>query len=95
MESLKNNLTNLIVVIQDMKNKLKEAENQDVILAIGSTGCGKSTMLNSLIWGPESMSLKSIDQDLILRDGTKKIIKRKVIESNDPRPSFKIGHSAS
>lgn len=37
------------------------SKDQDVVLAIGTTGCGKSTMLNSLIWGPESLEIKKID----------------------------------
>lgn len=60
VENLKANLINLIVVISQMKEKLSYALDQNVILAIGTTGCGKSTMLNSLIWGPKSLSMKKI-----------------------------------
>lgn len=57
---MKCNLLSLIVVVNQMKKKLVKAKGQNVILAVGSTGCGKSTMLNALIWGPESLEPKKI-----------------------------------
>lgn len=30
------------------------------IIALGNTGCGKSTMLTSLIYGPEALEVKTI-----------------------------------
>lgn len=52
-------------------------------------------MLNSLIWGPDSLEIKKIDQEITVRGGKTKVIKRAVIESKDPKKDFKIGHSAS
>ena len=66
-----------------MKRKLSSAHNQDVVLAIGTTGCGKSTMLNALIWGPASLEVKKIDEEIAMKDGTIKIIKRNVIETKN------------
>ena len=56
-----------------------------VILAVGNTGCGKSTMLTSLVFGPDSLEEKVLTQDIpiLKKDGsvlkTKKK-KTKVIE---------------
>ena len=35
--------------------KLNAADMQDIILAVGNTGSGKTTMFNSLIHGSESL----------------------------------------
>lgn len=32
----------------------------DTVLAVGNTGCGKSTMLTSLVFGPEALELATI-----------------------------------
>lgn len=84
LQKLKCNLISLIVVINDLKYKLVKAKNQKVILAVGSTGCGKSTMLNALIWGPESLEAKKVDQTIDLKNGKQKRIQRVVIESKKP-----------
>ena len=85
----------MIVVVNEMKKKLVEAKDQNVILAVGSTGCGKSTMLNALIWGPESLEAKKVAQTVELKGGKTKELLRVVIESKDPKKDFKIGHSSS
>jgi Tfp pilus assembly pilus retraction ATPase PilT len=38
--------------------KFEEAKNKDIILAIGNTGSGKSTMLTALIYGTDYLSLE-------------------------------------
>ena len=43
-------------------------KDRDLVVAVGKTGCGKSTILQALIHGPNSLELKAIG-------------KRKVIES--------------
>ena len=58
-------------------------DQKDVILALGNTGCGKSTMLNSLINGPSSLRT--------IRENKKTVIKSK----DDYKEEFLIGHSAS
>ena len=37
-------------------NKIQGA---DCIVLIGNTGCGKSTMLNSLVFGTESLTIRN------------------------------------
>jgi predicted GTPase len=56
-----------------------------VILALGNTGCGKSTMLNSLINGSDSLRT--------FRDKQKK---KMVIQVKDGfKEDFLIGHSTT
>ena len=40
----------------------KSLKEKTVIIALGSTGVGKSTMLNSLIYGPEALEIKKIER---------------------------------
>lgn len=47
---------------------IKDAE---IVLAIGNTGSGKSTMLNSLVFGTEILSVQTTDK------------KKKVIDQKD------------
>lgn len=53
-------------------------------MSIGNTGCGKSTMLSSLIYGPESLV------ENIKMDGK---IRKKVIEHKEEMNNLQIGHS--
>jgi hypothetical protein len=52
-------------------------------------------MLNALIWGPESLEAKKVEQTIELKNGKQKQIQRVVIESKKPQAEFKIGHSSS
>jgi predicted GTPase len=38
---------------------LKKVEGKNVILCFGTTGCGKSTMLNSVIHGAGALEMKT------------------------------------
>ena len=33
-------------------------------MAVGNTGCGKSTMLTSLMYGPDALELRKIDYEI-------------------------------
>lgn len=48
-------------------------DQKDVILTLGNTGCGKSTMLNSLINGPKSLKMIREDKKMVIKskDGYK------------------------
>ena len=40
--------------------ELSVFKGRDSVLAIGNTGCGKSTMLSALIYGPEQLEVQVI-----------------------------------
>ena len=73
-------------------------------MAIGNTGCGKSTMLNSLILGPECLEETQQESKIIIKipNGKEKIkvYKTSVIDlkpefKNDDNQYFGVGHSNS
>ena len=43
---------------------LAPAKNADLVVAIGNTGCGKSTMLSSVIFGPDSLHHTQIEEQV-------------------------------
>lgn len=97
-ESLKNkdcNLVNLAMALKLVFDQLEAAQDANLVLAVGNTGCGKSTMLSSLVYGPGHLSVTVKNDEIDTAKG-KKIVKRKVIEqSNELRQKniFKVGHS--
>lgn len=58
--SLDNLVSCLEQAFQEMK--IERYANQNLVMAIGNTGCGKSTMLSSLLFGPESLKLSKIEK---------------------------------
>ena len=58
----------------------------DLIVAIGNTGCGKSTMLTSLIYGCDSLK----ESRIVDMDGKNR---KWVFEQKEPLGVFEIGHS--
>ena len=59
-ETLKNKectLVNLAMALKLVFDELEAAEGADLVLAIGNTGCGKSTMLTSIVYGPGHLEL--------------------------------------
>ena len=69
---------------------LEKIANKDVIIVLGNTGCGKSTMLNSLLLGPDSIEEQTIKEQI---GTTKKFKPRKVLAQKNPQMTLKIGHS--
>ena len=54
-------LKNLVKYLSAALKALKPIENaEDIVLAIGNTGCGKSTMIISLLYGHECLEEKAI-----------------------------------
>tara|TARA_B110000305_G_C19081281_1_gene466339 strand:- start:99 stop:293 length:195 start_codon:yes stop_codon:yes gene_type:complete len=51
IEPLKKQIANIAEVLKTALTKFEDTKDKDIILAIGNTGSGKSTMLTSLIYG--------------------------------------------
>ena len=77
------NLENIMFVLERAFKNLKKLQNKNIILAVGNTGCGKSTMLTSLMYGPESLEMIKIDYEITVpsdKGVVKKMKKKQVIE---------------
>ena len=97
------NLEVLYQQLVEMFNYINILRNQQCIIAFGYTGCGKSTMFNSLIFGPSSVRVVNVETEIEvpLLNG-KTIRKKKLRKTIDIDPdrvpinySFRIGHSQS
>lgn len=77
---------------------LKVLEGQDLIVALGNTGCGKSTIFQSLVFGASHLESKLLEHEfeLVRPDGavkTKKAKRMVVQEKESNSQLFRIGHS--
>jgi len=73
-------LGNLVKVLKEAFKVLdqNQIEKADIILAIGNTGCGKSTILNSLVFGPDSLQLKKIEEQYQVRTPDGRVVNKVV-----------------
>ena len=55
IETLRKSIGNIAEVLNAALTKFEEVNEKNVILAVGNTGSGKSTMLTSLIYGTEML----------------------------------------
>lgn len=104
VEQMKCTLPNLVHCLKqifiDLNERIKDA---NVILTVGLTGTGKSTLVNSMVLGPDSLHSVTLEEDVRIkrRDGTimTKKKKRKVIDVKEEvarqqkEGVMKIGHS--
>jgi len=81
------NLENLVAILERAYKTLKDIHQANLILAVGNTGCGKSTMLTSLMFGTDALEEKKIEYeiDIPLADGSiKKKKKKKTVIDQRP-----------
>ena len=80
-------LDNYVNTLQKAFKTIQSLEGKSVILCLGYTGCGKSTMLNSLLHGSDKLVTKVIQEEKIInlmgKDPIKKNFKRKIIDLKD------------
>lgn len=57
ISTLRFNISNIVIVLREVFKRLdvKELKEKDLILAIGNTGSGKSTMFSALVFGPDKL----------------------------------------
>ena len=74
------NLENITRCLNSAFKSLKQVKDKNVIMAIGNTGCGKSTMLNALVYGTEVLQETTIsfEVEVNVAKGGKKIKKKKI-----------------
>lgn len=76
------NLQNIVEAFRDAKEKIKHIEGKEIVVAVGDTGCGKTTLLRALIWGPTKLKQQKIER-------------KQVITSTVKQDQFQIGHSGA
>lgn len=101
---MKKQIANISEVLKCALNKFEEAKNKDIILAIGNTGSGKSTMLTALIYGTdflciEKQTYKIQVQVEIGKFKTKKKANTVIVQKTDKleflNGKFAIGHDSN
>lgn len=94
---MKSNLSSLVKCLEKAFSdiKLEKYTNKNLVIAIGNTGCGKSTMLSSLLFGSDSLMLKKIKKEITLATGKRKNTIQHVICKKEESTDFEIGHSCS
>ena len=55
------NFENLIPLLDLIFETFNIVDGADLLLSIGNKGCGKSTIINSLMYGPQSLEEKHLD----------------------------------
>ena len=89
----------IVKVLTEGFKALEKIRGANVILVIGNTGCGKSTMLSSLLKGANALENKTVKFmiEVHQKDGTtiKKERSKNVIDNKEVNEShdFIIGHS--
>ena len=83
MRSIKKvNLDELYEYLIEAFDYVNKVSDQECVIAFGNTGCGKSTMLNSLVWGSSSLKLEQITEEYEVMQKNqmvKKVFQREVI----------------
>lgn len=69
-KSLIDTMENVFDMLQD--RGFASLKDKTVVIALGSTGVGKSTMLNSLTFGPQALEMKKIEKPATSQTGSKK-----------------------
>lgn len=93
-------LANIQEVLTEGFKVLEKIRGANIVLVIGNTGSGKSTMLSSLLKGPDALEIKQIkftidvpnkEGVMVRSERTKKVIDNK---EASPTEDFIIGHSS-
>ena len=71
------NLANLVAILERAYKTLKDIHQANLILAVGNTGCGKSTMLTSLMFGTDALEEKKIEYEIDIPKADGSIKKKK------------------
>ena len=102
VKPLQFNLDNLVMILEEAYKTLNKVNQSNLILAVGNTGCGKSTMMTSLMFGVDALEETKIEYEIEIpmanAPNRKKKKKKPVIEQTDKIKGmnvFSIGHSHS
>lgn len=91
-------LANLSTILASIFKSVREVSNADLVVCLGNTGCGKSSLLSAIVHGTDKMVIKTLQEEIQVGRGRNKRTKIKeveVIDCTEPDNIFKIGHSDS
>lgn len=60
---LKTDLNNITSVLGEAYKTLGQVEKKNIVVAVGNTACGKSTMLTSLVYGSDKLESKELVEE--------------------------------
>lgn len=90
------NFENLIPLLDLIFETFNMVEGADLLVNVGNTGCGKSTMINSLMFGPNTLEEKQLEFQVRGHRGRMKKVQRTVIEQKEEfksKNAYRIDHS--
>lgn len=76
MSTLVVSLDNITMVLREAYKTLADNQLSDIVLAVGNTGCGKSTLFSALVFGPDALEEKRIEIPRLKQDGTPYVNRR-------------------
>ena len=83
VKKVKTDIPNLTCILKQAFKKLSQAKDKEIVVAIGNSAAGKSTMLTSLIYGPQSLKLTVITEKKMGPGGKEIERKEEVIDWTD------------
>jgi len=72
VKKLKCDLKNIYKVLNVAFEDLGEAKDANLVVAIGNTGCGKSTMLTSILFGPDALHKTTVTEQRTIQTRDRK-----------------------
>ena len=90
------NFENLIPLLDLIFETFNMVEGADLLISVGNTGSGKSTMINSLMYGASTLEEKELEFQVRGHRGKMKKVQRRVIEQKEEfrtKNAFSIDHS--
>ena len=64
-------LYEIVSILKAAFMNLDLINDKDLVILLGNTGCGKSTMLNSILLGPDTLHETQIKKEIIVRNKVK------------------------
>jgi ABC-type dipeptide/oligopeptide/nickel transport system ATPase component len=82
VRNLQLSLENIVNVSEAAFAKISHLKEKELLLAFGNTGCGKSTMISSLVFGPDKLEMKAVPEKKMVR-GVEKTYYNKIIDQKE------------
>lgn len=104
MRALQPSLENIVNVTEAAFKKISHLKNHEQLLVLGNTGCGKSTMITSLVFGTDKLQIVKIPEVKMVRGKEKKFYKNNIDQTEgfkefllkeQIKGLFEIGHSTA